>query len=357
MKYILLIILYLISYSVLNANLYIENNTLWYKTRLIKYEVWSEDYNFKIWVNKDNESTSFRDLLDSNNWISWVNWVFFCPKSYSDCWWVDSTKNERYYEWISYNKTDTTWDRAVFAVDDEWTPFFYKTGKINPNREGDIYYWFWNFPLILYQWKDLIPSYDHYWLLDNKMKIKLSRNFICTNQYNNEIIFWYIDNISLYNISPVLKDIWCYNALNLDAWWSSSMIYNWRDIIWPWRNIMDGIIIERKWLDTSKLIKTSDLVVKNIDKKLKNKSFEEKIEYIDSFKKQLTKLRTELYDKNSKNTYDKYWNINWYQINMNSINNLSTVYIINRLNLELSKLKNIYIEKNKIELDKKNLLF
>ncbi len=357
MRLFIFISLFFIGYSYSFANIYIENIIDWHKVRVIKYDINDNKYNLKIWVNKDWNSTSLRELIDKNNWITGVNWVFFCPKSYISCWWIDSTKNERYFEWVNYSKTSTTGDRAVFWIDTDWQPLFYKTNKINPHREDDIYYWFWNFPLILYEWKNLIPSYDYYWLLDEKMKIKLWRNFVCTNKQNSSIYFWFVDNISLYDISWVLHDIWCYNALNLDAGGSSSMIYNSRDIIGPGRKIMDWLVIERKWLDTSKLIKTSKLVIKNIDKKLKNKSYEDKIIFLNNFSNELKKIRTNLYEKNSRNIYNSNWEINWYKIYMNSINNLSTIYILNRLDILIKELKDQYFNQNLIENNNKNLLF
>lgn len=45
------------------------------------------------------------------------------------------------------------------------------------------------------------------------------------------------------------KKIWCLNAINLDAWWNTSMVYNNEYKKWPWRNIVDAfIIVEDNWL-------------------------------------------------------------------------------------------------------------
>lgn len=353
----LIFIVFVFSFNLSFANNYIENRVSGYTFRVIKYDTNSKDYNFKIWVNTDYNATSMRELMEKNNWISAINWVFFCPASYRECWWKNFTLNERYFEWEKIWPYLTTWDRVVFAVDKNTKPFLFQTFKINPEREDDIYYWFANFPLLLQDWESKIQDYYDLWLIDYKMKIRINRNFICSDKSGRFIYSWYVSNIELEKLPEVLLDFWCYNALNLDAWWSWAMLYNARHIVWPWRDILDWVVIERKWLDTSKLRDLSNKIIENIDKNLKRSTHKEKLDFLDNLSSELVKIRTKMYNKNSRNLYDLEWNKSWYEINMNSIWNLSNMYIINYLNLLIFNLKQEYIKENENLEKMENLLF
>lgn len=360
-KGIIILIVSFLFYASVSANTYIENDFKWHKMRVIKYDVGDEKYNFKIWVNRDYESTSFRELLEDNNWISWVNWVFFCPKSYWECWGQDFTNNERYLEWEKISKWETTGDRVVFWVDEWSNPFLFQTWKINPGREDDIYYWFSNHPLLLQDGESKISEYEELWLIDDKMtSTTTTRNFVCSNPRNTSIYFWFVERISLEDLAELLKDFGCYNALNLDAWWSSALVYNARHVIWPGRNVMDWIIIERNWLDTSQLINLSERVISSVKRKLSDRSYDEKIEFLDDLSKTFTSLRSSIYDKNSRNVFDLEWNITWYRIEMNSLWNLKSVYLINYINKLIYELENEYkieYEQDENLEDMKDLLF
>lgn len=340
------------------ANNYIDRTIDWHKFRVVKYDTKSSDYIFKIWVNPDFWATNMRELMEKNNWVSAINWVFFCPASYKECGWKNFTNNERYFEWIKIGTSLSTQDRVVFAVDNKNNPFLYQTHKINPEKESDIYYGFANFPLLLQDGESKIQDYIDLGLVDSKMTAKIDRNFICSDINNRFIYTWYVSSISLNDLPDLLLKFWCNNALNLDAWWSSAMLYNWRYILWPGRNIMDWVIIERKWLDTKKIIDNSIKAVAIIEKKISKKSYEEKIEYINNLITSLTKVRTSIYDKSSKDLYDlETWKKNGYEIEIKNLKNLEIIYMINYLNKLFSELKvKITDEHNQSE-DKNNLLF
>ena len=83
MKKILLTILFLAStFSVASANNYIENTFEWKKMKVFEYNIGSSEYKLKVGVNPDYEATSLRELMEKYNWVSAINWVFFCPKDY-----------------------------------------------------------------------------------------------------------------------------------------------------------------------------------------------------------------------------------------------------------------------------------
>jgi hypothetical protein len=333
-------------YSV-SANTYIEKTILWHKIKVIKYDLSSKDFIFKIWINKDQEATSLRDLMDKNNWISAVNWVYFCPADYSACKWKDFTINERYIDGKKIAWYDDTWDRVVFALDKEKNPFLFQTNRINADKETEIYTWLWNFPLILQDWKNMIEYYREQWLIDKKMKASMSRNFICSDESWKNIYFWYIYDVILDHLHAVLTELWCYNALNLDAWASSAMIYNARYIVWPGRNVLDGLIIERIWLNTKELRDKLQPIIPKIEKIIKFKTFVKQKKYLNDLSKSLTKARIQIYELNSTDLYDANWNNIWYEINTNGINTLKKLYIINYLD------KLIYELEKKLEAEDK----
>lgn len=353
----LIFLLLLLSPSIVSANTYIEKTIDWHKVKVIKYDLKSKDFIFKIWMNKDNEATSLRELMEKENGISAVNWVYFCPADYSACKWKNTTINERYIDGKKYAWYDDTWDRVVFALDKDSKPFLFQTNKINSDKETEIYTWLWNFPLILQDWKNVIEYYREQWLIDKKMKASMSRNFICSDKEWNNIYFWYVYDVILDHLHAVLTELGCYNAVNLDAGASSAMMYNSRYIIWPGRNILDALIIERKWLDTKPLRDNLNIVISKIEKKIKYKSITKQTKYLDDLSKSLTKLRGEIYNKNSKDLYDENWNNIWYEIDTNSINTLKKLYIINYLDKLIYELKKKLIAEDKNKKSIKEPLF
>lgn len=330
--YLLLLSSFLLLFpSIVSANTYIQETINWHTVKVIKYDLSSTDYTFKIWRNEDNEATSLRDLMDKNNGITAVNWVYYCPSDYAECNWEDYTINERYIDWKKYAWYDDTWDRVVFALDKNNVPFLFQTNKINADKETDIYNWLWNYPLLLEDWKDMIEYYRDRNLIDSKMKAKMNRNFICSDKDWKTLYFWFIYNIELDLLHWVLTKLWCYNALNLDAGASSAMIYNWRYVVWPWRVILDWIVIERNWLDTSDLRNKATTVISKIKNIISTKSYANKMTYLDNLSDALTKARVQIYNANSTDTYDESWSVNWYTIDMDDLLLLKKVYIINYL--------------------------
>lgn len=357
-KLIILIAVYTIFAQISYANNYMEKTVWGYNFRVIKYDINSQDYIFKIGVNKDYEATTLRELMEENNWVSAINWVFFCPSTYKECWGKNFTRNERYVEGekvknIELSNDAGTWDRVVFAIDNENTPFLFQTNKINPASEDQIYYWFWNFPLLLQSWVSKFEEYEKLGLIDDKMKAKMQRNFICSDKLWKYIYTWYISSIKLQDLPDILLKFGCYNALNLDAWWSSALIYNSRYIIWPGRDVMDWVIIERKWLDTKKIIENAKKIIETLEKRNSKKTEEEKIEYYNNLSKWLWNIKSSMYQKYSMDLVDlETWDKIWYEINIKKLETLKTLYMINYLSKLFYELTLDYKEKI-IERDEK----
>lgn len=334
------------------ANNFIEKKINWNTFKIIKYDLGSSDFVFKIWVNPDWNATNLRNLMERNNWISAVNWIYFCPKDYSECKWKDFTINERYLDWKKIATYDDTWERVVFALDKNNKPFLFQTNKINEDRETEIYNWIANFPLLLKDGKNMI---EHFWdvnLIDSKMKAKMSRNFICTDREKKFLYFWYVYNIEMNYLPYALSQIWCYDAINLDAWKSSAFIYNAKYLIWPWRDVLDWLIVERKWLNTLEIRESMQKVMLKIDEYLKNRPIWKKIMILDSLTNALSKAKSKIYEINSEDLYDENWNKIWYEIYANSIDSLKRLYIINYLDKLIYEYKKKMIKDDE---DRKNV--
>lgn len=328
------------------ANTYIEKKVWDHTFKVIKYDLSSNIYDIK--VMKTDDSTNLWNLLKQNNAITWVNWVFFCPTDYSWCNTDKSfTDNERYIMWEKFAKYLTTWDRAVFWWTKEKVPLIYQSGKINMDNEDKIYYWLWNYPLLLSEWKNMLEYYWDVWLIDNKMKVKWTRNFICSDKEKKNIYFWLVYDATIDELATSLMDFWCYDALNLDAWLSTVFMYNNRYLVWPQkRDILDAVWIERKWLDVSQISQVSEKITKvileDITKRSKNKK-EKALALIDAYSTALWEFRIKIYDKYKTPIIEKniVWEMDeiWYQIEINELNPLKLVLVVNQVyeNLKIAK--------------------
>lgn len=343
-KIIFLLLVLLPNFSF--ANTYIEKKVDGYTFKVIKYDLTSQDYEIKI-VKTDN-ATNLSNLLKQNNAITGVNGVFFCPTDYS---WCNTTKsftdNERYIEGEKYATYLTTGDRAVFGWDKNKVPFIYQSGKINMDWESEIYYWFWNYPLLLSEWKNMLEEYWEKGLIDGKMKAKGTRNFICSDEKKENIYFWLIYDATLEEATTALRSFWCYDALNLDAWLSTVFMYNNRYLVWPQkRDILDAVAIERKWLNIEEIIKIGENITQifiwDIEKRSK-KSLEKSEKYLTSYMNALESLRKSMYEKYTHNIYETnfVWEVDkvWYTIESPTLKHLKVITLINEIYENLRKLR------------------
>ncbi len=356
-KIFLILILALLSYNYSFANTLIERKIDWYKAKVIEFDTKSKVYDLKVWIDKKWWS-SLREIMIENNWVSWVNWVFECPKDYPSCGWKNYTINERYVDWKKIATYDSTWDRVVFGWTKAYEAFLFQTWKINENKEWEIYEGFANHPLLLKDWEPQTEKYHELWLIDNKMKSKASKNFICSNKDSSKIYFGYIYDIDIDNFAVVLKTFGCYNAINLDAWASIAYIYNGKYIAWPWREILDWVFIVPKGIDVKSLEKTAKNIMNQILLKYKTLDNSSKINILNNLNSKLTSASNSIYSKNTIDIMEN-WKKVWTKTSINSTKTLSQLYVINVLRTytdelakkiaELEKLKNI----KKLDLDVK----
>lgn len=344
MKKIAFIFLFFWFYSITSANTYIETKVSWKTLKVIEYDIKSEIYDIQVLKTQSWSEKSLMEILDENNAITWVNWVFFCPSDYSFCKWREwTTNNERYVKWEKFSFWPTTDKRAVFAWDKERNPFIFQTFLINPEKESDIEYWLSNRPLLLLNWKQQTEFYWDYWLIDDKMKVRWTRNFVCSNQEANKIYFWLVYGSTIDELAIVLKDFGCYNALNLDAWMSTALAYNWRYLVWPQRDIIDAIWIVPKF-DTTLLNQKSEIIAWKITAIIDTKHPDIQLKIFDKYLEAFSAYRTKIYTNYSTNIYDDEWNYLGYKLDVNNQKALERIYLINKTQLNLKKYRWIYKE-------------
>ena len=328
------------------ANTLIEKTVLWYKVKIIEYSTDSKLYDIKIWVHPWNW-WSLRSIMWEVGWITGINWVFECPKDYSACWWKNYTINERYVNWEKKATYKSTWDRVVFAWDRNIQPFLFQTDKINKDKENEIWEGFANHPLLLKDWIPQTEKYHDLGLIDYKMKLNWTRNFICSNKLWDKIYFWLVYNTDIDNLALILKEFWCYNAINLDAWYSTSFIYNWEYLTWPQREILDWVFIVPKNINTKKIDIKAKKIAKNILSQIEKYNKNKKIDILKKLNLQLNKSSKNLYKKNQTNIYEIIeWNKIkiWIKTEITNEKTIEKIYLINLLKEYISEIIKIYEE-------------
>jgi len=192
-----------------------------------------------------------------------INAAFFCPDDYSNCRIngkrVTHTISERVFLWDGKSRSPFWWDtsiRAIFSFDKEGKPFFVQKNSglhdeglrsnINQDKLDQIYFWIWNFPVLLLEGEDVVKAYVNY--IDSKMSWSANRNFICSTQDWKTVYMGVVWGISVKKLAPYLRDhLGCRNALSLDAWASTAMVYEGKTLDRsPRTRVMDAFVVLTK---------------------------------------------------------------------------------------------------------------
>lgn len=300
-KKILFILVFFFLYSQTQAYEYSRKTyttSIWdYQIRLLKVDLTWDD-RIVIWVSDSWES--LWDLVERYNWKAWLNWAYFCPDYYPECKWKNFSNADR----ISYSEDFSRWqdtgERYIFSFDKNYIPFLFSTNnKSTTAKRSDIYMWLGNHPLILSEWQNMLEHYYDVGLIDKKMPKTRPKTFMCSSMDNKYFYMWIVYNARMDDLPTVLSDIWCYNALNLDAWRSTALYNNWEYYVWPGRNIMDAIIItDKSWDEKNKKILSlassyKDLIMQKISGITKDEAQKQLIlnNLIDKISKMLDKSR------------------------------------------------------------------
>jgi len=333
----LLFILFILFPAISHGNIFTEIKISDATLKYVTYKVGDTDYSINVAISES--AMHLDELLLENNWITGINWVFFCPEDYQKCAWKNYTINERFVQWQDLSFYPETGERWVFAWKEDYTPFLFKTDYINQDKRTDIYEWMWNFPILLHEGKSNISYYDAIWLLDTKMKVSIPRHFICSNVDSNEIIFWESSDMSLEQLANILWEIWCFNALNLDAGLSSHYTYNGRSITKGKRKIIDWFIISPKNFSVIEVETRLDKVFDDVFWKYKTMPKIDSLRSLNRYKNLLAWARREIYNNNSKDLYNTEWIYIWYSIDIKSVKTQEHIYIINSFEKRISDLQ------------------
>lgn len=192
-----------------------------------------------------------------------INGAFFCPDDYSNCKIngkkMTHTISERVFmgdgpSWSSF--WGDTSIRMIFSFDKEGKPFFVQKNlglhdeglwsNTNHDKLDQIYFGIWNFPVLLLEWENVVHAYSKY--IDHKMKGSANRNFICSTEDSKTIYMGVIGASSILNLADYLKNqLWCRNALSLDAGASTAMVYEGKTLDRGSRTrVMDAFVVLNK---------------------------------------------------------------------------------------------------------------
>lgn len=301
------------------------------------YDINSTDY--KLHVATSDSETNIDDLAKANNAITGINGIFFCPKDYTECKWKSFTINERIVDGVDYSFYPDSGERGIFWWDKDWVPLIHQTNKINPELRDTIFNGMGNFPILYANWISQLEHYHDVGLYDAKMSASMKRHFICSTQDKKQIFFWSTSAVSLDNLAPALYELWCWDGINLDAGYSTQYLYNGRRLEYSGRNVLDGFVIERVWLDVDLLGSQIDTIMKKLSLIYKRYPENTAVSKIDEILKALASVRTKIYEENSIDLYDENWNISGYEIDITSLPILKRVYLINQLERWLQILK------------------
>jgi len=304
--------------------------------QLIKYQIGSEEYTLKVAVS--DSATSISKLARKYNGITAINGVFFCPADYPNCWWVSHTINERIIQGSDESFYTDTWDRGIFGWDKNGTPLFHQTDAINPDLRWEIFEGLWNFPILYAHGKNMIEQYHDNGLYDNKMKARLPRHFICSNEKKDWIIFGRTNSTSLDDLAPKLYKLWCWDALNLDAGNSSKFIYNGRELLSSGRKILDGFVIEHQDINVAKIEDDIDTIIRILKPRFLSIRKHHAIKQLEGIQKQVKTIRSTIYNSNSYNLYNEQGENIWYSINITESSVLKRVYSVNILEKKINHL-------------------
>lgn len=247
-----MILCFWVNYTSAYQEILIENRG-WHAVRVIKVILDWEHFVVSSVAGEWWET--IQSLTKKVGGTSSINWAFFCPKDYSNC-----SDTVSYYErifkwdWGSYSqfRPDTS-IRWIFWFTQDGNPLFVQNkisdwdvgliSNINSERIDDLYFWISNFPVLLINWDDVTAWASEY--IDSKMTWRWNRNFICSTEDWKTIYMWYVWTMSVRNMASYLKENFgCYNALFLDAWASSAMVYSGKVLSqWSRKLITDAFVV------------------------------------------------------------------------------------------------------------------
>ena len=207
------------------------------------------DWTHKIVVNavqNGNQPKPVKTLMDEVWGVSAINWAFFdaysAEKSSDMIAIVNGTKRSVY--------GDDLWDtRALFWFQYDWTPLLVTNATRSRgngnwvNSEFSKIQYGLSMHVLLVNWQNV--SYNNSEMNnDKKQWAAATKEFICSTADKSTIYFWRVYNVTFVWLAEYIQKTFnCFDAIQLDAWWSTAIYYEWEKIAWPGRNVMDAFVV------------------------------------------------------------------------------------------------------------------
>lgn len=252
-KLFLLLIFSFVFFSFVSATTYLTQTENWHAYKVMKVAL---DGNSKIVVSvvdNNKPAQSLKTLMDNVWWTHAINGWFFCPgwAGYTRCT-ANTTDWLRKSNWTLFSKRweDVGEYKSVFGFDSNGipAPLAQKEPRSRDNwwRQNDAVDNIFNglmMPTLVKDWI-VVATLNTEMNNDPKQSKAGTKTFICATQDKATIYMWNVDGVTFSSLAYYIsKTFACYNAIQLDNWWSSAMINNNKYIVGPWRNIMDAFVV------------------------------------------------------------------------------------------------------------------
>ena len=199
-------------------------------------------------VQNWDQPKSVKTLMEEVWWVSAINGAFFDAYSKNKSSDMIAITNwiKRCVYW------DDLWDtRALFWFQYDWTPLL----ATNATRSWDnsisnrvnsefpkIQYGL-SMHVLIINWNNV--SYNNSEMNNDKKQWWVAtKEFICSTEDKSTIYFWKVLNVTFIWLAEYIQKTFnCYDAIQLDAWWSTAIYFEWEKIAWPWRDVMDAFVV------------------------------------------------------------------------------------------------------------------
>lgn len=198
-------------------------------------------------VNNMMPAQSLKTLMDNVWGTHAINGWYFCPDegAYSRCE-GNTTDGLRVSNGTLYSKRSKSiaMNKSVFGFDKDWLPILVANkGTYQQDSDVDRVYNGMMMPTLVKDWINVAVLNDEM-NNDPKQGKAANKTFICSTQDNSIIYMGYVDGQTFSSLADyIIETFGCYNAIQLDNWWSKAMINNSKYVAGPWRNIMDAFVI------------------------------------------------------------------------------------------------------------------
>lgn len=206
------------------------------------------DWTHKIVVNavqNGDQPKSVKTLMDEVWWVSAINGAFFDAYSAQK-----SSDMIAITNWLKRSVYgDDQWEtRALFWFQYDGTPLLvtnstrsWSNGWVN-SEFSKIQYGL-SMHVLLVNWENV--AYNNSEMNgDKKQWWAAMKEFICSTEDKSTIYFWKVNKVTFVWLAEYIqKTFGCYDAIQLDAGWSTAIYFEWEKIGWPWRNVMDAFVV------------------------------------------------------------------------------------------------------------------